>query len=102
MTEKFGNLTAGATPVLVYVTAMWCGPCQTMKPIVQQFKQAEGERVRVVLVDVDRNQALASQLGIQGVPALMLFRHGQQVWRASGVQPLGVLQAALNKSYENA
>lgn len=74
-------------PVLVDFTAVWCGPCKMLDPIVKQLAQEWDGKVKVVKVDVDDNQDLAMSFKIMGVPTLMLFVKGQPVHRISGYQP---------------
>ncbi len=65
--------------------ATWCGPCQTLAPILKQVKNELGDSVSVIKIDVDKNQAIAAQFQVRGVPTLLLFKNGQQVWRQSDV-----------------
>ncbi len=95
---SFKEITAGETPVLIDFFATWCGPCQAMMPVLEQLKEDMGEQVRILKIDVDKNQALATQFQVRGVPAFMIFKNGQQVWRGAGVQPLHELKAQLNKA----
>ena len=85
MKTTFGNLTESATPVLIDFYATWCGPCQTLAPILEDVKKDLGEKVKIIKVDVDKNQALAQKFQVRGVPTLMLFKNGKQLWRQSGV-----------------
>lgn len=85
--SRFNELIQSGKPVLVDFFAEWCGPCKTMAPILKQAKDRLGDTVTVLKVDVDRNPAVATQLGIQGVPTLILFQNGQVKWRQSGVVP---------------
>lgn len=90
--ESFHELISSSdTPVLVDFFAEWCGPCKTMSPILKQVKDLQGDKVRVIKVDVDKNNALAMQYSIQSVPTLMIFKNGKQVWRQSGVINAGEL-----------
>lgn len=72
-------------PVLVDFHATWCGPCQTLTPIVEDFAREMGEKLKVIKVDVDKNQAAALKYNIRGVPTLVLFKNGKVIWRKSGL-----------------
>ncbi len=94
-TETFGTIIKGDKPVLVDFFATWCGPCKMMQPILEQVSQQLGDQVRIVKIDVDKNQQLASQLNVSSVPTLAIFKNGEIVWRQSGVQPANVLSEKL-------
>ena len=80
--ETFHELISSSdVPVIVDFFAEWCGPCKTMSPILKQVKDMQGDKVRIVKVDVDKNNALAMQYSIQSVPTLMIFKNGKQMWR---------------------
>ncbi|MCF2550598.1 thioredoxin [Bacteroides caecigallinarum] len=90
--ETFNELISSSdVPVIVDFFAEWCGPCKTMSPILKQVKDMQGDKVRIVKVDVDKNNALAMQYSIQSVPTLMIFKNGKQMWRQSGVINAGEL-----------
>ena len=74
-------------PVLVDFTAVWCGPCKMLDPVVKQLAQAWDGKVRVYKLDVDDNPDLAMNYQVMGVPTLMLFKNGQPVERVTGYQP---------------
>lgn len=78
-------------PVLVDFYADWCGPCKTMAPILEQVAQQHQGKLKVIKVDVDRNQAAAQQFRVQSIPTLILFHKGQPVWRQAGVVPAAQL-----------
>ncbi|MFZ4861370.1 thioredoxin [Sphingobacterium sp. Mn56C] len=71
--------------VLIDFSATWCGPCQTLAPILKDVKDHYGDRLTVIKIDVDKNEALSRSFAVQGVPTLILYSNGNQVWRQSGV-----------------
>jgi thioredoxin 1 len=85
---NFAELVNNDTPTVVDFYAEWCGPCKMMKPILEQVKNNVGDKVRIIKIDVDKNQALAEMFKIRGVPTLALFKKGELKW----IQP-GVVQA---------
>jgi thioredoxin 1 len=89
---KFSDIIKGETPTLVDFYATWCGPCKTLSPILEQLKTKKGQSLRILKIDVDKNPAIADQLGIRGVPTLIYYNKGKQLWRKSGVIPLRELE----------
>ena len=82
--------------VLVDFFATWCQPCKMMHPILEQVKEVLGDRIRIIKVDVDKNDVIANQYRIQSIPTLMLFRQGEQLWRTSGVVQKAELLATID------
>lgn len=76
--DTFENeVLKSATPVLVDYWAEWCGPCQMIAPLLDQVAAEYADKVKVVKVDVDDNQATAAKYGIRGIPTLMIFQNGE-------------------------
>ncbi|MEU6422352.1 thioredoxin family protein [Streptomyces spiralis] len=66
-------------PVLVQFTAEWCGPCRQLAPVLGQIAFEEGDRLKIVQLDVDRNPGTTLAYGVLGTPTLMVFRGGEPV-----------------------
>lgn len=96
--KTFQELIDGDTPVLVDFFATWCGPCKMMQPILEDTSKKMGERVKIVKVDVDKNQLAASKFQVRGVPTLILFHKGKILWRESGVVPAHQLVKTLENN----
>ncbi|GGD24279.1 thioredoxin [Flavobacterium orientale] len=83
--KTFQDLINADKPVLVDFFATWCGPCQSLSPILKEVKDSLGETISIIKIDVDKNQSLAAQYQVKGVPTMLLFQNGKQLWRQSGV-----------------
>lgn len=94
--ETFNDVISGNQLVLVDFFATWCQPCKMMHPILEQVKSTMGDKLRVIKIDVDKFEPLASQYQIQSVPTLMLFKNGEILWRQSGAMPKAELMAVLD------
>jgi len=85
MKSSFNNIINFETPVLVDFFADWCGPCKSLAPILKAVKEELGDAVKIVKINVDKNELLAAKYQVRGVPTMLLFKNGKQVWRQSGV-----------------
>lgn len=65
------------SPVLVDYWAEWCGPCKMIAPILDEVARDYGDKVRIMKLNVDENQAVPARYGIRGIPTLMLFHNGE-------------------------
>ncbi len=83
--SNFNDIINSEKPVLVDFFATWCGPCQMLLPVLNQVKDSLQDRITIIKIDVDKNQELAQKYQVRGVPTMMLFQEGKQLWRQSGV-----------------
>jgi len=97
MISKFSDLINGDSLTLVDFTATWCGPCQTLKPILEDLKTKIGDNARIIKIDIDKNQAIAAHYNVRSVPTLILFRKGALLWRQSGVIPSVELKKVIDQ-----
>ncbi|MBQ0969357.1 MULTISPECIES: thioredoxin [Streptomyces] len=74
-------------PVLVEFTADWCPPCRQMAPVLSALAEEEGDRLRVVQLNVDRNPATTNAYKVLSMPTFMVFRGGEPVKSMVGSRP---------------
>lgn len=94
--NKFQDIIAGDTPVLVDFFAEWCGPCKMMKPVLEELKKKMGNKIIILKIDIDKNISLPSEYRIQSVPTLVLWKQGEIIWRQSGALSLNELEQILS------
>ncbi|MFT6215284.1 MAG: thioredoxin 1 [Roseivirga sp.] len=98
MKEKFDTLIAKETVVLIDFYADWCGPCQAMAPVLEQVASKFEGKVKIIKVDIDKNQPLAQKFGIRSIPTMMLFKDGKELWKKGGMMTNAELTRLLERS----
>lgn len=99
MNSSFSNLINSEKPVLIDFFADWCGPCKMLSPILKEVKDQLGDQISIIKIDIDKNQQVASQYQVRGVPTMILFQKGKQLWRQSGVlDKSAIINVILEKS----
>lgn len=97
--ENFEDIINSDKPVLVDFFATWCGPCKMMHPVLDDLVAKIGDKVRIIKVDIDKNEQLAAAYNVRSVPTLMVFKAGQLKWRESGVMQVTALEQVLAQYY---
>ena len=95
--SHFKKILSDNKPVLLDFYADWCGPCKMMAPVLTQLKEKMGDRLRILKIDVDKNQSLGAQYQVRGVPTLVLMQHQNVVWKQSGVMDINTLEQTIEK-----
>ena len=80
------------TAVLADFWAVWCMPCRMMEPVVEKIAQAYEGRLKIVKVNVDEEDTIAAQYGIQSIPSFLVFHKGHLVNKAIGAVPQRTLE----------
>ena len=93
--NSFKAAIQSETPVLVDFFATWCGPCKAMVPVLTQLKERQGDKLRIIKIDIDKAKQTATELAIQGVPTFMIYKSGKLLWRQSGMQTVAQIEAVL-------
>lgn len=98
MKTQFDTIINSDTPVLIDFFAEWCGPCKAQSPILKEIAKDMGEKVKVIKIDVDKNQALAAKYRIQGVPTIMVFKKGDIKFRQAGMMSKNQIIQIINQN----
>jgi thioredoxin 1 len=86
-----------AQPVVVDFWAPWCGPCRVIGPILDKLAVEYDGKLTIAKVNTDEDARYAGQLGIQGIPTLIIFKDGKEVGRMVGARPEAAYREAFNK-----
>lgn len=82
--EDYQKLAASDKKVLINFTAVWCAPCQKMKPYILKMQEEMKDKVKIVRVDADENKSLTEAMKIEGLPMIIIYENGKEVWRNLG------------------
>lgn len=99
MSQKFQEIINSERPVLIDFFATWCQPCKVQSSVLTSVKDKVGEIARIIKIDVDQYPAIAAEYGVRGVPTLAVFKHGELLYKQSGVHDVNTLTQLL-ESYK--
>ena len=88
------------SPIVVDFWAPWCGPCKTLGPALEAEVKATNGKIKMVKIDIDQNQNLASQMRIQSIPAVFAFVDGQPIDGFMGAKAPSELKSFIDKLLE--
>ncbi|MDA3912077.1 MAG: thioredoxin [Bacteroidales bacterium] len=94
--EQFYELIEGDTPILVDFYADWCRPCRIQGPIVEELATEMPGKVIVAKLDVDKFPRISSKYQVTGIPSIILYQKGEQIWKKVGLQQKPGLKAAID------
>lgn len=97
---KLVDILESHKPVLVNFSSEGCEPCKIMPAVLKQLSGLMQDSLRIFIIDIDKNGALAEFYNIQSVPTLILYMKGKPVWRRSGVFSAELLKVKLDKYIE--
>ncbi len=83
--SSFKDLINSDTPLLIDFYADWCGPCKQFAPIIDELKDEMGDTVRVIKIDVDKNQPLSQKLKVMSIPTVMIYQNGERKYEGKGM-----------------
>lgn len=76
--------------------ANWCGPCQMMEPVIEEIKKELEGKIEVEVIDVDENQAKASEYGVMSIPTYVVIKEGKEIGRKIGMSSKEELLKLIN------
>ena len=96
--QEFEAVKSGSQPALIDFSAVWCGPCKMLAPVLEQLAERYEGKAVVAKVDVDEQGALAARFGIQSIPTVMIFRDGAAIDTMVGAHDYDTYAAALERA----
>ena len=96
--DGFKSETTDTMLVLVDFSAEWCGPCKKLAPILDELVNENKGTLKLLKIDIDKNQSLAQQMQIQAIPVLQLYKGGFKVWEQMGLSDKATIEKAITEN----
>ncbi len=93
----FEQIISDNKPTIVDFYADWCAPCKIQGPIIDEFAEEMKDKVNIIKINVDNNRELAQKYSIVSIPAIIVFKNGEKVWKAVGVQQRETLNSVVSQ-----
>jgi len=82
--QEYGELIKSSDKVMIDFNAKWCAPCQKMKPYILKLQTEMKDQIKIVQLDADENKTIVEQLKLEGLPVIIVYEKGKEVWRNLG------------------
>jgi thioredoxin len=82
--QEYGELIKSSKRVMIDFNAKWCAPCKKMNPYILKFQREMADKIKIVQLDADENKTIVDQLKLEGLPVLIIYEKGKEVWRNVG------------------
>ena len=96
-TENFHNTINKNKIVVVDITALWCGPCKQLSPIIDEVAAEFGEKVLVGKLDADSNGDIIKELGVRNIPTVLVYKDGEIVDKSVGMKSKSDIMSMISK-----
>lgn len=95
--NDFNDIINSSKPTLVDFYATWCGPCKMQAPVIDKIKETIGDKANIIKIDIEQNMRIAARFQVRSVPTIIIFKDGEPVWRAVGLQTQDTLETKLRE-----
>ena len=82
--EYFDKIINSDKKVMINFSAVWCAPCKKMKPYLVKMKEELKDQITIVQLDADENKSLVDSMKLDGLPVILIYENGKEVWRNIG------------------
>ena len=95
--NDFNDIINSSKPTLVNFYATWCGPCKMQAPVIDKVRETMDDSANIIKIDIEQNMKIAARFQVRSVPTIIIFRNGEPVWRAVGLQTQDTLETKIRE-----